>query len=188
MKFKFFAALAATIAMTASCGIMSNSGSSLSNMGKSSGIALASLYSQYRADGRVDMKNLNNIINIATIVNDLQTAKSQDEKSLQSDDFVSGLITGSMQLVNQKNSTSVLDNLATIAKLNLSEITNAAATATAATAAAANNTATAAANTAATAAAATDSAVTSAINKINTTTSNVTTALNAFGNIFNAFK
>lgn len=190
MKLNLIFAAAAALILTTSCGILGAGASANQTAapsvqtGTSAGTALAGLYKQYKADGKVDLSNINNIINLATLATNAKSLKNQDVKSALVSDFVTGLISGSNNLVNQKNSTGVMDNLQTISGLNLSSVTNAAtaiAASTAANAAAANNTA-AAANQNLTAAA------TNAISQINQTSSQVTTAVSALNSIFSLFK
>lgn len=79
--------------------------------GKAAGAALKALYSQYKIDGKVDMSNLTNIMNVATLANNVKGLKGQTNKSAFYKDFASGLVMGSGNLVNNNNSTSVMNGL-----------------------------------------------------------------------------
>ena len=79
--------------------------------GKAAGAALKALYSQYKIDGKVDMSNLTNIMNVATLANNVKGLKGQTNKSAFYKDFASGLVMGSGNLVNSNNSTSVMNGL-----------------------------------------------------------------------------
>ena len=79
--------------------------------GKAAGAALRALYTQYKADGKMDMSNLNNILNLTTLATNIQDLKGQSDKSAFYKDFVSGLISGSNNLVTESNSTSVMSGL-----------------------------------------------------------------------------
>ena len=125
-----FAAVAALVLAT-SCGIFGagNGTATPTSNGQASGAALRNLYTQYKADGnKVDMTNLNNILNLATLsqaITELKDAGKVD-KSDYVREFATGLILGSNNLVNQTNSTPVVSNLTNIAGIDLSSVTSAA--------------------------------------------------------------
>lgn len=105
--------------------------------GQAAGAALKALYGQYKADGKVDMSNLNNIINLATLANNIKQLKGQTDKSAFYKDFAAGLITGSNNLVTSKNSTSVMSGLTNLVNnVDLSGLTSKAADASSAASAA----------------------------------------------------
>lgn len=79
--------------------------------GKAAGAALKALYSQYKADGKIDMSNLTNIMNIATLANNVKDLKGKTNKTDFYKDFASGLVMGSNNLVNNNNSTSIMNGL-----------------------------------------------------------------------------
>lgn len=123
-------AVAALILTATSCSILKGNSSSASSSGNSVGGALTSIYTQYKKDGKIDLTNLSNIINLATIANNIgllkgaaDTAASAATNSLES--FVGGLISGSGNLVNASNSSSVVGSLTKLAGLDLSSIINA---------------------------------------------------------------
>ena len=82
--------------------------------GKAAGAALRSLYVQYKKDGKLDMANLNNIVNITTLATNIQGLKGKSDKMAFYKDFAAGLILGSENLVNEKNSSSVMTGLQNI--------------------------------------------------------------------------
>ena len=93
--------------------------------GKAAGAALRALYTQYKADKKLDMTNLNNIANVATFSANVQGLKGQPNKGAYYKDFASGLITGSNNLVNESNSTTVMDKLTSLVQnVDLSAATN----------------------------------------------------------------
>lgn len=105
--------------------------------GQAAGAALKALYGQYKADGKVDMNNLNNIINLATLANNIKQLKGQTDKSTFYKEFAAGLITGSNNLVTSKNSTSVMSGLTNLVNnVDLSGLTSKAASASSAASAA----------------------------------------------------
>ena len=92
--------------------------------GKAAGAALKSLYTQYKTDGKLDMTNINNILNITTLSTNLQGIKGQSDKSAFYKDFVSGLILGSENLVTESNSSSVMSGLTSLVEnVDLSGLT-----------------------------------------------------------------
>ena len=89
-------------------GIFSKKTSTATSNGKAAGVALKSLYTQYKADGKLNMQNVGNIVNLATLANNLKGLKGQSDKSAFYKDFASGLVTGSGNLVNDSNSGAVM--------------------------------------------------------------------------------
>ena len=152
--------------------------------GRAAGAALKSLYAQYKADGKLDMGNLNNIMNLATLANNTKDLKGKDNKSDFYKDFATGLVLGSENLVTQAVSNSVMSGLTDlVTNVDLSGLTTAAATATAATAATktnATNAATSALASAAGALANTAAKADTAVDNANEIASSVSDILNLF--------
>lgn len=91
--------------------------------GQTSGAALRTLYSQYKKDGKkLNMKNVQNMMTLTSLATNVQGLK--DSNSDYKKDFAKGLIIGSTELVNEKNSTSVVSTLADLAKMDLSVLTS----------------------------------------------------------------
>ena len=103
--------------MTVSCGILgigAKSGSA-SASGQASGAALKSLYSQYKADGQIDVTNLSNIMMLSQLANGIQSLKGVDDKSAFYTDFAAGLILGSDNLVTKQTANPITNTLQTLA-------------------------------------------------------------------------
>ena len=79
--------------------------------GQAAGVALKALYTQYKADGKLDMGNLTNLMNLTTLATNVQGLKGQSDKSSFYMDFAKGLVVGSNSLVNDSNSSSVMSGL-----------------------------------------------------------------------------
>ena len=79
--------------------------------GKAAGAALKALYAQYKADGKLDMSTLTNIMNMATLANNVKGLKGQTSKTEFYKDFAAGLVTGSGSLVNTDNTSSIMSGL-----------------------------------------------------------------------------
>ena len=79
--------------------------------GQAAGAALKSLYTQYKTDGKLDMANITNIMNLATLANNVKDLKGQTNKSAFYKDFATGLVSGSNNLVSSSNSNAVMSGL-----------------------------------------------------------------------------
>ena len=91
--------------------------------GQAAGAALKALYSQYKADGKLDMANLSNIMNLATLANNVKDLKGQTNKSAFYKDFATGLVSGSGNLITSTNSSSVMSGLSNLVnKVDLSAL------------------------------------------------------------------
>ena len=82
--------------------------------GQAAGVALKALYTQYKADGKLDMGNLTNLMNLSTLATNVQGLKGQSNKSAFYMDFAKGLVLGSNNLVTENNSASVMSGLANL--------------------------------------------------------------------------
>lgn len=135
--------------------------------GKAAGVALRALFTQYKADGKFDMGNLNNLLNLTSLANNIQGLKGQTNKGAFYKDFASGLVMGSNNLVTEQNTTSVMDGLTNLVNnVDLSGLTQKAE------------------DTQATVA----EKVASATTKANTAVTNATEIASAVTNILNIFK
>jgi len=89
-----------------------------SQNGVNAGSALLGLYTQYKTDGKLDLKNINNVNNIIKLVSNVKNLASQKTNT----SFISGLISGSKDLVTDSNSSSVVNTLASLSDLDLSKL------------------------------------------------------------------
>lgn len=139
--------------------------------GQSAGVALKALYGQYKADGKLDMSNLTNLMNLAALATSVQNLKGQTDKTTFYKDFVKGLISGSNNLVNADNSTSIMSGLQNLVNnVDLSGLTASAE------------------DKAQSAAATLTEKLTGASEKANTAVENATEIADAVTNILNLFK
>jgi len=108
--------------------------------GIAAGKSLLALYNQYKSTGKLDLTNTTNLTNIVSLVNNIKGLTSKSTVSTTPADFISGLISGSSNLVTNNNSGSVLSALGSIAGLDADAIKKSAASvaADAATSAATN--------------------------------------------------
>lgn len=82
--------------------------------GQTAGVALKALYTQFKADGKLDMSNLNNILNLTALSNSIKDLKGMTNKSTFYKEFAQGLIMGSNNLVTSTNSTSIMNGLTSL--------------------------------------------------------------------------
>ena len=139
--------------------------------GQAAGVALKALYGQYKTDGKLDMSNLTNLMKLAALATSVQNLKGQTDKTTFYKDFVKGLITGSNNLVNENNSTSIMSGLQNLVNnVDLSGLTASAE------------------EKAESAAATLTEKLTGASEKANTAVENATEIAGAVTNILNLFK
>ena len=84
------------------------------NDGQAAGAALRALYAQYKADGKYDYTNLNNAMNAIQLVKSCQNLKNNAKDSDYWKSFATGLILGSNNLVTEKISDTVTEQLNTL--------------------------------------------------------------------------
>ena len=155
--------LFATAIMMAGCGFLQNSTSNTTSQqttstattqtttqssnaavsaGQGAGNALQALYTQYKADGKYDYKNMQNVLNTVTLVANCEGLKDNYKDKTYLKEFGKGMIASSLGLVTQDNVTAVTNSLVDMVKSN-ETVQNAATTAqnTANTAASYANTA-----------------------------------------------
>lgn len=156
-----------TTATEASATTATETASTATVDGKAAGVALRALFTQYKADGKFDMGNLNNLLNLTSLANNIQGLKGQTNKGAFYKDFASGLVMGSNNLVTEQNTTSVMDGLTNLVNnVDLSGLTQKAEETQATVA----------------------EKVASATTKANTAVTNATEIASAVTNILNIFK
>ena len=129
--------LFATAIMMVSCGFMQNStssntssqattssqqtvqtGNAAVSAGQGAGNALQALYTQYKADGKYDYKNMQNILNTVTLVANCEGLKENYKDKTYLKEFGKGMIASSMGLVTQNNVQTVTNSLVDMIKSN----------------------------------------------------------------------
>ena len=143
--FKRLAAASAAVILLSSCSVIKSVTSDASSTGISTGSALATLYQIFRSTGAIDLSNLANIINIGKILTGASSLT--DATSSFTDQFISGLMSGSSNLVNNSNANGVMNALKMLSNIDTSAITSAAAAAANGTATQLNNSMTGVAST-----------------------------------------
>ena len=127
--FKRIAAAFAALMLLSSCSILKNVASNATSMGANTGSGLAAIYNVLKATGGIDLSNLTNIINIGKILTGAGSLSGATNDF--TNDFVTGLIKGSSNLVNSSNISSVITGLQSLANIDTSALTAAAAAAAA---------------------------------------------------------
>ncbi len=82
--------------------------------GQAAGAALKALYAQYKADGKFDAGNINNIMNTVSLINSCKNLKSSIKDGEYWKSFCSGLILGSDNLVTENIADNVTTQLSTL--------------------------------------------------------------------------
>lgn len=163
---KFFAAIAAATLLAASCGALfpaasadgqASTASLTKTNGLQAGLSLLNLYTQFKSAGKVDLGNTSNLTNLLTLASNINGLS----QTTNTNPFVTGLISGSNNLVTNSNSGTVLNTLSSLSNMNLSSLATTAATAAATSAV--NNLANKATTATTSAAQKTTSAATSAL-------------------------
>lgn len=80
------------------------------------GSSLLQLYTNYKAAGKFDIKDANNVTALMLLAKNVADLSIKDKSS-----FVSDLIKGSNNLVTEKNSDTVIDTLQSLSQLNLTQ-------------------------------------------------------------------
>ena len=92
--------------------------------GQQSGVALKALYTQYKADGKLDFSNLNNLLNMVNLSAQVQKITKAEQGTVDYSEFGKGLVAGSVNLVNDINKDQVVNVLTQqLAKVDTSKIT-----------------------------------------------------------------
>lgn len=92
---------------------------SILTSGLSIGAALLALYQQYKNYGSLNLSNINNLVSLSTLANNVQgiTDRAKDAA------FLNDIISGSENLVNKDNLSTVLTTLGQLANSNLNKVT-----------------------------------------------------------------
>jgi hypothetical protein len=95
--------------------------SEATSVGQKCGNAVKNLYNQYKAEGKLNLKNINNITSLATLATNATQMKDNIKNADFYKDLTNGLITGSQNLINKENVEQVVTSLT---NTDLSALTN----------------------------------------------------------------
>lgn len=121
---KRIAAATAALMVLTSCSVLKNIATNAVSAGSSTGTAISALYNIFKATGGIDLSSLTNIINLGKILTGANSLTNATTSF--ADDFASGLISGSSNLINSSNVASVMNTLKSLSNIDTSAITNAA--------------------------------------------------------------
>ncbi|MBQ0076295.1 MAG: hypothetical protein KBS69_04085, partial [Bacteroidales bacterium] len=82
--------------------------------GKAAGAALRTLYTNYKAAGKFDVKDPANILNTISLISSCKNLKEKASDKSYWSSFASGLVTGSEDLVTEEISDQVTEGLNTL--------------------------------------------------------------------------
>jgi hypothetical protein len=119
---KHLAAACVVLTMLSSCSVI-NKAAQAASIGSTTGNSLANIINVLKATGVIDLSNLANIINLGQILTGASTLSNATQAF--TDDFATGLIKGSSNLVNSSNVTGVMSALKSLAGIDNSSILNA---------------------------------------------------------------
>ena len=123
--FKRIAAAFVALSILSSCSVLSNLASSPLSKGNTTGSALAAIFNVMKTNGNIDLSDLMNVINIGRILTGANSLANATQS--YTDEFVTGLMNGSGNLVNKSNIASVLGGLQALNNIDQSVFTGPAA-------------------------------------------------------------
>ena len=119
--FKRIAAAFVALSILSSCSVLSNLVSSPLTTGNTTGSALAAIYNVLKTNGNIDLSDLMNVINIGRILTGANSLTNATQA--YTDEFITGLMNGSGNLVNASNVASVLGGLQALNNIDQSVFT-----------------------------------------------------------------
>jgi hypothetical protein len=125
--FKCLAVASASLILLSSCSVLKGVASSATTAGNNTGTALSALYKIILGGGTLDLSDLSTLINLGKILTGANSLA--DASTSFVDQFASGLISGSSNLVNSSNASAVINGLKGLANIDTSAIMSAAAAA-----------------------------------------------------------
>lgn len=115
---KVVAATMTAVMLTTSCGVL-GLGSTKKSKGVGLGAALLALYAGYKLAGKVDLGNLGNIVNLASIINILRGNALEGDNT----ELVAGLIEGAQNTISTSNAEAIVGLLGQLSNLDLNKVT-----------------------------------------------------------------
>ena len=115
---KVVAATMTAVMLTTSCGVL-GLGSTKKSKGVGLGAALLALYAGYKLAGKVDLGNLGNIVNLASIINILRGNALGGYNT----ELVAGLIEGAQNTISPSNAEAIVGLLGQLSNLDLNKVT-----------------------------------------------------------------
>ena len=123
--FKRIAAAFVALSILSSCSVLGNLASNPLSKGSTTGSALAAIFNVMKTNGNIDLSDLMNVINIGRILTGANSLANATQS--YTDEFITGLMNGSGNLVNSSNIASVLGGLQALNNIDQSVFTGPAA-------------------------------------------------------------
>lgn len=123
--FKRIAAAFVALSILSSCSVLGNLASNPLSKGSTTGSALAAIFNVMKTNGNIDLSDLMNVINIGRILTGANSLSNATQA--YTDEFITGLMNGSGNLVNSSNIASVLGGLQALNNIDQSVFTGPAA-------------------------------------------------------------
>jgi len=125
--FKCLAVASAAVILLSSCSIIKSATADAMSTGSNTGSALSTLYKILKSTGTLDLSDLTTLINIGKVLLGANTLT--DATQAFSDQFATGLISGSSSIINYSNVSGIMNGLKSLANIDTSVLTQAAAAA-----------------------------------------------------------
>lgn len=122
MRIRLVKAIAATmtaVMLTTSCGVLGLGSSTKKSKGATLGAALLALYAGYKLAGKIDLSNLGNIIDLASIINILKGNALEGDNT----ELIAGILEGAQGTISQSNAGAIVDLLGQLSNIDLSKVT-----------------------------------------------------------------
>ena len=116
---KVVAATMTAVMLTTSCGVL-GLGSTKKSKGASIGAALLALYAGYKLAGKIDLSNLGNIVNLASIINILKGNALDGDNT----EFIEGLMEGAQNTISQSNAQAIVGLLGQLSNIDLTKVSS----------------------------------------------------------------
>ena len=125
--FKCLAVASAAVILLSSCSIIKSATADAMSTGSNTGSALSTLYKILKSTGTLDLSDLTTLINIGKVLLGANTLT--DATQAFSDQFATGLISGSSSIINNSNVSGIMNGLKSLANIDTSVLIQAAAAA-----------------------------------------------------------
>lgn len=92
-------------------GVGAPSSSAAQQAGKNAGSSILNLYNAYKAEGKLDMSNVNNLLNCATLATSVMQIKDNYKDKTFYKDFATGMVSSATSLITSANVDNTISSL-----------------------------------------------------------------------------
>ena len=117
---KRLTAAVAAIALLSSCSVLKNVTTSASTLGSNTGTAISALYKVLSTVGAIDLSSVMNILNLGQILTGANSLTDATPSFVNQ--FTSGLISGSDNLIDSSNAPGVIEALKALTSVDTAAI------------------------------------------------------------------